>query len=147
MIVSDKDSSDALLCDEPRPVGVKKAKLILNQQRLEARRVEALETIASASIKKNEILSEHTKALRAAAELKLLTIPEESLDSVSLFILKHRKEEILRQIHNSMYETSTTVYLVDDGAMPSVRSVDQSTSSDCASSHNSTDNNGDSDTS
>lgn len=93
-------------------MGSKIAKILVNQQKLEVRRATALESIAKASIKKNEILAEHTQALRAATELKLLTVPEDSLDDVSLFIVKHRKEEILRQIQNEM-PNSTTVYIVD----------------------------------
>lgn len=41
---------------------------------------------------------QHAKALKDAADIKLLTIPENTLDEMSLLIVKLKKEEILKEL-------------------------------------------------
>lgn len=90
----------SVVSKEARPTGRKKAKILFDEQKIEQRRAAALETIDSAVTKKNEILAEHTNALKTANDLKLLTIPEYSIDEVSLQILKLKKAEISREMQN-----------------------------------------------
>lgn len=81
-----------------QPTSWKKAKLFQTQQELERRRVEALETLATAAMQKNELLSEYTKAINAATEAKLITTSGENLDSLSLQILEIKKIKILTDL-------------------------------------------------
>lgn len=71
------------------------------QNDLERRRVEALESLAKAAERKNELIAEHTRAMNAATDAKLITTSGENLDSLSLQILELKKIKILMELQNA----------------------------------------------
>lgn len=71
---------------------------------LDRRRVEALEVLAKAAERKNELLADYIGALNAATDAKYVTQSTHNLDSLSLQIIELRKIKILAQLRNA--ETS-----------------------------------------
>lgn len=71
-----------------------------SQPDLERRRVEALELMARVAERKNELLAEHIKALKAATDAKIITTPANNLDALSLQILELKKIKILMELQN-----------------------------------------------
>lgn len=72
-----------------------------DQQDIERRRVEALEMLAKASRRKNELLAEYVGAIKAATDAKYVTMSTQNLDNLSLQILNLKKTEILMKIKNA----------------------------------------------
>lgn len=71
-----------------------------SQHDLDRRRVEALEMLAKAAERKNELLAEYIGALNAATEAKYVTQCTHNLDPLSLQILELKKVNILAALQN-----------------------------------------------
>lgn len=87
--------------DFQHPNDWKESKYFQNQD-LERRRVEALEMLAKAAERKNELIAEHTRALKAATDAKIITTSGQNLDSLSLKILELKKTKILMKLQNAV---------------------------------------------
>lgn len=68
---------------------------------LDRRRVEALEGLAKAAERKNELLAEYIGALNAATDAKYVTQGTQNLDPLSLQILELKKAKILTALRNA----------------------------------------------
>ncbi|KAG4074121.1 hypothetical protein HA402_014326 [Bradysia odoriphaga] len=72
-----------------------------SRQDLDRRRVEALEVLAKAAERKNELLAKYIGAMNAATDAKYVTQSTQHLDPLSLQILELKKIKILTALRNA----------------------------------------------